>query len=100
MVGIFMEEGEKSIKFSSEGDVSQKFEELADALVADLEEGDQSKMESFESYSNRVRREIMDEMNEFKENFLLGYEVILSELAEKYSSGGKEDDVPPNAMKM
>lgn len=95
-----MGKGEEKRNSAEEVEVSERFEDVADALVADIKEGDQSEMESFESYVARVRREIMDEMNEFKENFLQGYEIILSELAEKYASKSEEDEIPPNAMKM
>ncbi|CCB91662.1 putative uncharacterized protein [Waddlia chondrophila 2032/99] len=77
-------------------EVLQKFEKLADALVKDLKDGDQSEMETFESYVQRTKHEIMDEMMAFQDSFTQGYEVILSELA----SNKKEGGLPPGAMRM
>lgn len=58
-------------------DIDNQLEELVDVLVSDIQEGDQSEMESFESYQHRVKQEMIDDMQDFKDKFLSGYEVIL-----------------------
>ena len=90
-----MVEGENSQVFEADSEVAKRFEELAESMVSEIKEGDQSEMESFESYVQRVRQEMISEMEEFKDNFLQGYEIILSELAEKYPSAKGGDKSPP-----
>lgn len=91
---------EESNKSKAVLELDSQFEELVDELVSDLKEGDQSEMESFESYAQRVRQEIMEDMADFKDTFLSGYEVMLAELVKKFDSQKSEDEPPPDAVKL
>ncbi len=70
----------------TEKDAEDKFhksaEELASLIVKDLEEGYNGKFESFEVYSARKKREIVHNLEIFRDRFSNGYKVILDEIAE------------------
>lgn len=74
-------------------------DELVDTIVDDLEEGYQSDLESFDVHSQRIRKEIHANMEEFRTHFLKGYDVLLEELTQQYG-GAKttEEKPPPNAI--
>lgn len=91
---------EESSKNEALLELDSHLEELVDELVSDLKEGDQSEMESFESYVHRVRQELMEDMTVFKDQFLSGYEEILAELVKKYDTLESEGEPPSDAMKL
>lgn len=91
---------EESKKDEAVLELDSQLEELVDELVSDLKEGDQSEMESFESYTYRVRQELMEDMVDFKDKFLSGYEVMLEELVKKFDASESEGEPPSDAMKL
>lgn len=86
----------------AEADVefTEAVDEFAEAIVEDLKEGYHSDLEPFEAYAQRVRAEIHSNMDDFRNRFLQGYEVLLNELSMQYTkaSESEEEQPPPGAI--
>ena len=73
-------------------DFKNSVDELAHAIVEEEREAFQSELEPFEAYAQRVKSQLHTDMNEFRERFTNGYEVLLNEIVEE--SEGIQDDEP------
>lgn len=88
------------------GESHDQFGASIDAFVDSLVEGTEgessSGLESFEQRVQKVRSEMHESMEEFRDTFLQGYELILEELSIQYAGGGHPDAYkpPPNAIKI
>jgi hypothetical protein len=66
----------------AEADVKlrKSVDELTEAIVEDLRDRYHSDLEPFEIYANRVRQQVCDNLQDFRDRFLQGYSVLLDEL--------------------
>ena len=74
---------------------------LTEAMVNDLEKDYHSELEPFEAYATRIRVQIHSNLEEFRDRFLKGYEVLLNELSHSYKEDNKSDEKqPPSGFKV
>lgn len=66
----------------AEADVKlrKSVDELTEAIVEDLRDRYNSDLEPFEVYANRVRQQVCENLQDFRDRFLQGYSVLLDEL--------------------
>lgn len=84
-----------------DAEFEKSIDEIADALLEGEEENYDSELEPFEAYANRMRTEIHENMEEFRDRFLKGYELLLKELAQQYTGMAEaEGRLPPGAIKL
>jgi len=87
--------------FDREEDLNGSVDEYVDAIMEGMEEGYQSDLEPFEAHVQRIRQEFHDNIGEFRDTFLEGYEVLMEELTNLYGVATEGDDpLPPNAIKL
>lgn len=64
----------------AEKEFEKSVEDLTSAIVEDLEAGYQSDLEPFEIYANRIRHQVHENLEAFKDRFLHGYDVLIDEI--------------------
>jgi len=88
-------------KSGSNEEFNKSVDELADILIKEEEKNYTSELEPFEVHAQRMRKEIHENMEDFRDRFLQGYELLLKELAQQYTgSEDKGGKVPPGAIKL
>jgi len=82
-------------------DFDKIVDEIADIYLQEEATSYDSELISFKSHADKIRDEIRKDMEEFRDRFLKGYEILIIEIAEQYG-GSKEanERVPPNAIKL
>lgn len=71
----------KSIKVAMEDiEFKKSVDDLANAITDDLEKSYQSDLEPLEAYVNKVRSQLHEDMDTFRNRFLNGYQILLEEL--------------------
>lgn len=93
---------QKSMQIAqSDVDFEKSVDQLTDAILEDLKAGYKSELEPFEAYSARVRAQIHENMDDFRDRFLQGYEILIQEIAKQYEkSSVKDTRVPPDGIKL
>ncbi len=61
-------------------ELEQSIENLADLVIENLKSGPHPEYEPFEVYSQKVRMHIYENIHEFRQRFVHGYEVLLEEI--------------------
>lgn len=64
----------------AEKEFEKSVEDLTSAIVEDLEADYQSELEPFEAYANRIRHQVHENLETFKDRFLHGYDVLIEEI--------------------
>lgn len=64
-----------------EADYDASVDEMCDALLESIQEGYHSELEPWEAYEKRMRAEIHESMNDYRDRFAAGYKVLIDELA-------------------
>lgn len=83
-------------------DFEKSVDKLVEAIAEDVKEGYQSDLEPFEGYVQKVRAEVHSNMEEFRNRFLHGYEVLLKEISSQSAqeSESNEKKPPPGSIKL
>lgn len=66
----------------AEREFEKSVEDLTTAIVEDLEADYQSELEPFEAYANRIRHQVHENLEKFKDRFMHGYDVLIAEINE------------------
>ena len=76
---------------TAEADVEfqKSVKDLTEAIVEDLEAGYQSELEPFEAYANRIRHQVHENLEQFRDRFLQGYDVLIEEIRKQDSNEKK-----------
>ncbi len=69
-------------------------DELTEAIVEDITEGYKNDLEPVEIYANRIRQQVHEDLQSFRERFLKGYGALIEELIEE------DNEPPPGSLKM
>ena len=94
-----MENRKTKIKLKTiEIDFKKSVDELAEAIVEEEREAFHSDLEPFEAYAQRVKAQLHTDMNEFRERFTSGYEVLLNEIVKEGEGSSKDESPPPGAI--
>src|SRR5262245_41307983 len=88
-------------KSSADEEFSKSVDDIADILLKEEEVNYKQGLEPFDVYAQKVRKEIHASMEEFRNRFLKGYELLLNELSQQYTgSFAQKSDIPPGAIKL
>lgn len=80
---------------------SDYVDEIADVYLEEEREGYDSDLEAFDSYSVRFRAQVHQDMEQFRDRFFSGYELLLKELSMQHKgSSDVKEEIPPNAIKL
>lgn len=82
-------------------DFEKSVDQLTDAILEDLKASYKSDLEPFEAYAARVRAQIHENMDDFRDRFLQGYEILIQEISKQYErSTPKDMQAPPDGIKL
>jgi hypothetical protein len=82
-------------------DFDKSVDKLADSILEEVKEGYDSQLESFDNYAEKTRNEIHANMDQFRNRFLKGYEILLDELTHQNKvKQNVEVTLPPYAIKL
>lgn len=93
-----MAEQKKKIPVSiAEADVEfkQSVDALTEVLIEELKGDYRTDLEPFDAYAQRVRAQVHANMQDFRDRFLEGYEVLLQELVSQQTKAESIQDKPP-----
>ena len=81
----------------AEADVEFKksVDALTEVIIEDLKEEYHNDLEPFDAYAQRVRAQVHANMEDFRDRFLEGYEVLLQELVSQQVKSEPVQDKPP-----
>jgi hypothetical protein len=97
-----MAENKSDIQKPSQADeeFDKSIDDIAALFLAEEGANYEGKLESYEVHAQKVRKEVHESMEEFRDRFLKGYELLLKELSQQYQTAAGKGDIPPNAIKL
>jgi hypothetical protein len=73
---------------------------LVDTMVEGMEEEYHNDLQPYDVHVNQIKKEMQDSMEDFRNSFLEGYELILEELSQQYGIQGNVEGPSPNSIKI
>lgn len=74
-------------------------DELARAIVKNIQENTESDGDPVEEYTNRLRGHVYSDTEQFRSRFVHGYEALLNEIVrEEAIKSGEDKPIPPGAV--
>lgn len=91
------EEDKNKTLSAAEADVEfkQSVDGLTDVILEDLKQDYHNDLEPFDAYAQRIRAQVHENMEDFRNRFLEGYEVLLQEIMSHQSKKDVTEEKPP-----
>lgn len=82
---------------AAEADVEfkQSVDDLTDVILEDMKNDYHNDLEPFDAYAQRIRAQVHENMEDFRNRFLEGYEVLLQEIITHQTKKEVTDEKPP-----